>query len=280
MEIIKINEDINILLNQEQHYQTNAGWQDNMTQFQDEVLSQILNPAINYETVRYINKPYTSTNNINQTDIWFYFYFVNGSSTYTNGLDYNLVGIPTLDNARMTHNTEKSFFRLEFYKTPTTVSLSGTTLTCEAPTRTNRKLVFAKNLMLPSGEKYYYTPLQENIHVPVFTGSNYRNKENMYFFWFQDESALSETNFSGTTTGNTFFMTAKFFNANDGTILDFTNDKFVSGHTLSDSNDFYYQVDIDKRDYSYQVYKFNGTKGIRVGGSNTPINFYEKGGHI
>ena len=38
----------------------------------------------------------------------------------------------------------------------------------------------------------------------------------------------------------------------------------------------YYQVDIDKTDYSYYVYSFDGTKGIRIGQTSNPINFYEK----
>ena len=102
----------------------------------------------------------------------------------------------------------------------------------------------------------------------------------MYFFWFADESVLTETNLSGTTTGNTFFMTAKFYNAKDGNIFDFTNSGLTSNYMSSgftESNDMYYQVDIDKKDYSYQVFSFNGTKGGRVGQTETPIKFYEKG---
>jgi tRNA nucleotidyltransferase/poly(A) polymerase len=39
-------------------------------------------------------------------------------------------------------------------------------------------------------------------------------------FWFEDESVLEETDLIGTETSNTFFMTAKFFNAKDGNIID------------------------------------------------------------
>jgi hypothetical protein len=175
----------------------------------------------------------------------------------------------------MLKQATESFFRLEFFKTPGTVS--GNVLTCEPPTRQNRKLIFAKNLSLPLGEKMFYNPLNGYIHLPVFRGSNYSNKENMYFFWFQDESVLTETNLSGTTTSNTFFMTAKFYNAKEGTILDFTNDSYSTSHTIIEQNDMYYQVDIDKRDYSYQVYKYNGiSRGTKSGITNTPIKFYEK----
>jgi hypothetical protein len=49
----------------------------------------------------------------------------------------------------------------------------------------------------------------------------------------------------------------------------------LSGFT--ESNDMYYQVDINKTDYSYQIFSFNGTKGNRIGTTQSPIKFYEKG---
>ena len=272
MEILRKNTDLNLLLNTETDFQTNLGWEENLKEFETEVLNDIINPIENYETVRYIHKPYSSSG-LTQTDIWFYFYFLSGG-TYVQ--DYTPQGISSQENEHMLKQATESFFRLEFYKTPGTVS--GSTLTCEPPTRQNRKLIFAKNLSLPLGEKMFYNTLNGYIHLPVFKGSNYENKENMYFFWFQDESVLTETNLSGTTTGNTFFMTAKFYNAKDGTILDFTNDSYSTGHTITEQNDMYYQVNINKTDYSYQVYFYNGTKGSQIGKTSSPIKFYEKGG--
>ncbi len=277
MKIVRKNKDINILLNSETDFQTNLGWQENLVEFEEEVLSNIINPIDNYETVRYIHEPYTSSNSVYQTDIWFYFYFLDANTRYDNGLDYNLVGITTQENATLTRTTSDSFFRLEFYKTPK----SGATY--EPPTRLNRKLVFAKNLSLPIGEKFYYTTLQDYIYVPVFNGSNYRNKENMYLFWFQDESVLEETIYQGTETSNTFFMSAKFYNQKDLTILDFTNKALGSTVEVSEQDDLYYQVDINKTDYSYKIYNYSGgTKGSRIGTGHTgnAITFYEKGGQV
>ena len=80
MEILRKSGDYNIILNQETDFQTNAGWQENLVAFEDEILSTILNPVENYETVRYIHKPYSVTgatypSGFTQTDIWFQFYF-------------------------------------------------------------------------------------------------------------------------------------------------------------------------------------------------------------
>jgi hypothetical protein len=262
MEILKNIEDRTFIINGEQSFKTDAGWQENMDQLEEEILGKIINPIENYETVRYIHSPYTSNNNVQQSDIWFYFYFLDGTSQYTNGIDYNLVGITSQENAKMLKQSTESFFRLEFYKTPND----------DVPDRTNRRLVFAKNLSLPLGEKYFYTTLNDYIHLPVFTGSNYRNKENMYLFWFQDETAFNET----TLTGNTFWMSARFFNAKDGSVIDFTTTGLTSVQEVVEYRDMYYKVVINKTDYSYQVFNYNGTVGSRVGFSNQPIKFYEK----
>jgi hypothetical protein len=262
MKILRNTNDMNIVLNQELFFKNDAGWQENMQEFEKEVLKDIINPVENYETVRYIHKPYVSSNNVYQTDIWFYFYFIDATSGYTNGIDYSLVGITPQENEHMLKQSTESFFRLEFYKTPNN----------DTPDRTNRRLVMTKNLSLPLGEKYLYTLLNGYIHLPVFTGSNYRNKENMYFFWFHDDSAFNETNL----TGNTFWVTAKFYNAKDGSILDFTTTGLTASQEVVETRDMYYRVDIDRTDYSYQVYRYTGTTGTRIGLNNDPITFYEK----
>jgi hypothetical protein len=343
MEILKNSDNLNIVVNGEQNFRSDLGWQDNLAQFEDEILKDIINPSKNYETVRYIHKPYDRTISgvtLSQTDIWFQFYFSSGS-TYV--LDYNPVGISTQENELLTRQATESFFRLEFYKTPGVIS--NYILTCEPPTRQNRRLINSKNLSLPLGEKYFHTGNNYGyyIHVPVFTGSNYRNKENMYLFWFDDESVLTDTNLSGTTTldqyvfgtgttiqtilftnenneitqvniptsgttligwtgqtftipnqitynrnfyhgMNTFFMTAKFFNADRGEILDFINSGQTTSYNITEEKDMYYQIDFDNFDRTYQIYRYTGTTKLgRIGTGHTTTNsitFYEKGGGI
>ena len=338
MKILSNTNDLNIVLNSEQDFRTDLGWQENLAQFEDEILKDIINPAQNYETVRYIHRPYRSALGVDQTDIWYQFYFLSGS-TYVQ--EYEAIGITTIENEFMLRQSTESFFRLEFYKTPTVIS--GTTLICEPPTRQNRRLVFSKNLSLPLGEKYFYKgdTFGYYIHLPVFVGSNYKNKENMYLFWFDDETALEETNLwglptldrytfnnTGTTqtqflfldtqkntnnivlptgsttlygmTGqtfdipkvnityernvvegmNTFFMTARFFNAKDGSIINFNNKVFDTTHKVVEQDDMYFQVDFNNFKRDYQIYRYSGgTKGDRIGdGINDPIDFYEFGG--
>lgn len=268
MNILKKNSDLNIILNPSQVSKVDLGWSESFEDAERETLESIINVAENYETIRYIHKPYSGiTANVNllQTDIWLYFYLISGSTYVQN---YEAIGLTNSKNASLTKSTTNSFFRLEFYKTPNN----------ELPTRLNRRLVFAKNLSVPLGEKYYVTgnTFNDYVYVPVFTGSNYRNKENMYLFWFLDDTAFNET----TLTGTTFFMTARFFNSIDGTIVEFVNkdltannstiyterrgvrnkpikfyQRTISGSTeIIEDEDLYYRVEMDRSDYSYQVY--------------------------
>lgn len=260
MKIVRKSVDQEIAIEGTLDFHLDAGWAESFNDYEEELLKKIINPIENYETVRYIHKPYTSSLSIEQTDIWFKFYFLSGS-TYVP--DYSPIGITPKENAKMLKQSTESFFRLEFYKTPNDI----------APDRTNRRLVFTKHLSLPLGEKYFYTGdgINDFIFKPVFMGSNYKNKENMYLFWFQDDSVLNET----TLTGDTFFMTAKFFNAKDGSIIDFVKSNLSV--EVDESDDMYYKLVIDKSNYSYQIFRYNSSStGNRIGESNDPIIFYEK----
>jgi hypothetical protein len=278
MKILRNYVDQNIVINTETDIQTNAGWEESLQEFETEILKEIVNPIENYETVRYIHAPYTTTNGgltFQQVDLWFEFYFLSGGTYST---DYTSAGITLHENTQFLTQFSKSFFRIEFYKTPGVVV--NNVLTCQPPTRTNRKLVFAKNLPTTLSEKFHLNSVADTIHIPIFHASNYKNREMIYQFWFQDESVLAETNLSGTTTGNTFFMTAKFYNTKDGSIVDFTNDDFCHTYEITEQFDMYYQVDFDYVNHNYMIYRYNGTKGSRIGESGDPILFYEKGGKI
>jgi hypothetical protein len=270
MEILRKNVDQKIILSNDQTFKTDLGWTENAEEMEKDILYSIINPSDNYETVRYIHSPYTenlSGYNIQQTDIWYYFYFLDGSTYLPN---YEATGLTLEENSKMLKQSTESFFRLEFYKTSND----------DTPNQTNRRLVFTKNLSLPLGEKVFYTgttigstiPLNDFIYLPVFTGSNYRNTENMYLFWFMDETPFDETNI----TGNTFYMTAKYYNAKTGVVMDFVNKYLSIGQEIVEEEDIYYKVIIDKTDYSYIVYRFDGSLGVREGETSSPIRFYER----
>ena len=263
MEILRKNEDINIIIPQIQRENIDLGREENFKEYEDDALLKIINPIENYETVRFIHKEYGLKSNpgIKQYGIWYEFYLLTGSTYVQN---YEVVGISPSENAKMLKTTTESFFRLEFFKTPNN----------EPPTRENRRLVMTRNLVLPSGERHFDTNLNNDIFVPIFSGSNYRNKDIIYLYWFKDDSAFNET----TLTGNTFWVTAKFFNATDGSIIDFVNKDLskispptgIVGNsdspivfyeknesdTINEYTDLYYKMVIDRNNYSYQMFRF------------------------
>jgi len=278
MKIVTQDSDLSLNLNIQNDFKLDLGREDNLKDFESETLRNIINPIENYETSRFIHKPYsgiTANPNDLQSDIWFEFYFYNNLNTPTHlgGMNYEFVGISKSENMKMLKQATESFFRLEFYKVP-----SG-----QKPEKTNRRLVFARNLALPLGERILgridnqYQSIEDwdYLFVPVFVGSNYKNKENMYIFWFQDDSSFDA---EPILTGNTFYMTARFFNADDGTILNFSNKDKAITDNINENDDMYFEVEIDKTDYSYQVFRYDGAKGVRIGQSGNPIRFYEIAG--
>lgn len=262
MKLRNVNGDKKIVIGTNQNFRTDAGWDESFQTYEREVLEDIINPVENYETCRYIHKPYTS-NGIQQSDIWFYFYFKKNNS-FTLGLDYNIVGIEQTDQNVI--DLKNSFFKLEFYKTPDN----------DPPNRQNRRLVFSKMLNPMIGEEVTLSSGQE-IKVPVFNGSPLKNKENMYLFWFEDDTVLEET----LLIGGTFYMTAKFYNAFNGERLQFTNNAISDFSIPVEGEDLYYIVEMDKSNaptYNYMISEYdsvNNVAGTRIGTSASPINFYE-----
>ena len=115
------------------------------------------------------------------------------------------------------------------------------------------------------------------MYVPVFFGSSMRNKENMYLFWFHDDTVLEETELTGTT----FFMTAKFYNSFDGSKVPFANKEITDTSSIVEEQDLYFQVEMDRTNtptYHYTISEYNGTSPYtsnRKGMSGDPIKFYE-----
>lgn len=266
MNILHKNIENNLILSNTTNFGTDLGWEESFKDLETEVLKSIINPVENYETVRYINEPYSGvTGDI--CDIWYFFYFIDSLNGYSKGLDYNLAGISPTENALLLKHTVKSFFRLEFYSTPN---------------RETQKLLFAKNLSIPLGQRVFDKNINDKIFVPVFTGNNYRNTENMYLFWFGDNSVIP---------GSSFYMTARFFNAEDGSVTQFLNKdlnvnnsglvdnerlgsyakpiKFyetAANYTIDPENDLYYRINLRKLNHSYSVFRGIGNDCDFYGG--------------
>jgi len=258
MKILRKNINNNIPINIDNNFNIDLLWEENMTNYEQEMLKVIINPSLNFETSKYAHETYLSSNGSTQDDIWFYFYFYSDSgTTHNGGLNYEYVGLSLQENSKLTVNTNESFFRLDFYKIPTLEDLSLDYF--------NKKLVFTKNLRIPLGEKIYFKPINDYVYVPVFHGSSIINEENMNFYWFDDDNVLSDQ----TLTGNTFYMTAKYFNSIDGSIYNFTKNDLDINDIPKESGDTYYKVTINKTNKTYNI-----TGSGRFGISTNPVKFY------
>jgi hypothetical protein len=71
-------------------------------------------------------------------------------------------------------------------------------------------------------------------------------------------------------------MTAKFYNAKDGTVIDFVNQTLSPSTPIVEENHIYYKVTIQRSDFSYRVFTYQGTTGGRIGITGSPIRFYER----
>ena len=94
------------------------------------------------------------------------------------------------------------------------------------------------------------------------------DKEGFFIYWLRSRDFIDV---------NTFYMSAKFFDAITGVFKQMTNvqqtsllpDKFTFNH--SDYN--YYKVDLDYSNKTYEV--FSTSTGLRIGDNNSPITWYE-----
>lgn len=253
MKILKSEYDLNLLINKTNKSQNDLGWEMGLNDVVNETLFDIINPIVNYETRRLTHKQYVnfiSGFTINQTDIFYDFYFVDYDGTYTQ--DYTPIGLTLQENSQMLKEINRSFFKLEFYKTKNN----------EEPNRNNRLLVYTKNFPIPLGEKFFYEGINDHIYKPTFTGNTVRNKENMYLYWFEDEkNVISEEYW-----GDTLWVTAKFLNSDNGEIYDFTT---IETNQPTES-DLYYKIKMMGN--QYQVSKNDEVFGL----NNKPIKFYQK----
>lgn len=255
MKILNNYNNINLLINNENHNKNDLGWEDSFKDYEKTILMDVINPIQNFETDKYSHNTYTQANNIVQNDLWLIFKFYNNS--FSN--DYTFNGFDNYDVINNQSTYSNSFFRIEFYKTENN----------ENPTRFNRKLVSTNIIPTNYGEFYLNKTFNSYVQIPLFISSAVKNKSIQTFYWFQNESSVLSPLF----TGDTFWISTKFFNSNDGLIYDFINS--AKTNNIEDSKDTYYKLIIDNKNKNYSIYNMSNE---RVGTSIKPLIFYQKNG--
>ena len=219
-----------------------------------------------FEVSRFAHAPATGTTN--DTLINYEFYFYSGGSLDDSSnwrINYLSEGFTPQEVYYYENVFANSFFKLDFYDTP------------DEKQQTNYLTI-----ILPTQQGLFMeTQMQRtlvNIRKPQFVLDYVGDKEGFFVYWLKKRNFLNI---------NTFYMTAKFFNAKTGQFtkmmtgrganpIDLTNGPQVN---LSRNNKFYFDNTqffyyTVKLDYDTQTYQVLNTSGQRVG-TNIPIKWYE-----
>ena len=94
------------------------------------------------------------------------------------------------------------------------------------------------------------------------------DKEGFFVYWLRSRNFIDI---------DTFFVTAKFFDARLGVFKQMTNTRqdliVPNKFTFNNGNYYYYKVKLDYDNKTYEVFSTSTT--LRVGDVNTPIKWYE-----
>jgi hypothetical protein len=225
------------------------GQQQAIEQYESTIIEKILNQGDDYEVTRFDHQLYDNT----KSSLNYDFYLRNP----TNRLWQNsyLSKFTTNQIYYFQPAFTKSFWKLDFYDTPTT--------------RT-QKSYFTVILPVQQG-KFQPAVLNNTTNVtikrPSYQLDYIGDKEGFFLYWLKSRQFLNI---------NTFYMTAKFFNGATGQFIKMMK---APQSTLPNFFDFpaeeyfYYKVDLDYITQTYQVFDY--PLGTRAGTISNPIKWYE-----
>jgi hypothetical protein len=234
------------------------GQEDSIEIWEESVIEDVIGVAKDFEVLRFAHKEY---GNYNLTSINYDFYFYDGppdaSSSVSADWDVSYVNEGFSVNEIYYYNKPftKSFFKLDFYDTK------------DSKSQTN---YFTVILPVQQGatNTVSISPLLPNVQIKKpsmtldYVGAD---KEGFFFYWLRKRDFINV---------DTFYMTAKFFDARLGVFVKMMNEpqSGLSSKFLFEGSDyFYYKVKLDYTTKTYEIFdRFNVRQG-----EGTPINWYE-----
>jgi hypothetical protein len=235
-------------------------------EYEEKAIRDVIGKGRDFEVSRFSHAPATGTTN--DTLINYEFYFYSGGSLDDSSnwrIDYLSEGFTPQEVYYYENVFANSFFKLDFYDTPDEKQQTNY-LTIILPTQQGLTMETQMQRTLV------------NIRKPQFVLDYVGDKEGFFVYWLKKRNFLNI---------NTFYMTAKFFNAKTGQFtkmmtgrganpIDITNGPQVN---LSRNNKFYFDSTqffyyTVRLDYETQTYQVFNTSGQRVG-TNIPIKWYE-----
>lgn len=228
--------------------------------YEDEVAKEIVGVANDFEVARFAHDKHPNNDN---TFVDYQFYFYSGvqssvtASTISNWINSYLFtnGFNTLEVYEYANSFKKSFFKLDLYDT-NDESTQTNYLTLIIPTQQG----YVKNVNFST----YLSSI--NIKTPHYRLDYVGDKEGFFIYWLRNTDFLKI---------DTFYMTAKFFDAKTGQFIKFMNrpQSSVLGSVFGfrPEDYFYYRVNLDYTTKTYKVYDYNDS---RIG-TTSSIKWYQ-----
>jgi hypothetical protein len=237
------------------------GREDSLAYYEKDAVKKILNEEKDFETARFKYSGILDTKkNIVKTDLNYEFYFLPDGATINTAVwdnSYVTQGFTTKEVYLFANSFKKSFFKLDLYDS-TNLKTQKNYVTLILPTQQGQTTASTVDFQV------------KNIKIPTFKLDYLGDLEGYFIYWLKNRKFLNI---------NTFYMTAKFFDAKNGYFVKMMNtpqsailgDKF----SFPQSKYFYYKVVLNYNDYTYKIYDISGGGSILVGDETKPIKWYE-----
>jgi len=225
--------------------------------------------GIDFETARFSHSGYTYTPTSNsviqptptiRTNINYEFYFFSGgtiSGTGSTGnwiTDYNAEGFSYDEIYYYSQKFSKSFFKLDFYNSPSQVEQKNY-LTIIIPTT--------------QGEQMPVTMQGENVLInkPVFSLDFVGDTDGFYIYWLKSREYIDL---------DQFYVSCKFYNAKTNEFVRLINRpqslQNLNSYAVNNLYNFYYIYKLEYPTKEYVVYDMLTFERV---GTTTPIKWYE-----
>ena len=241
-----------------------SGLDQAIDEFEVEAINKVIGVGRDFEVTRFAHAPQTGTTD--DTFVQYQFYFHSGGTSVNNvnnwSIDYRQEGFTAQEIFYYNNNFSNSFFKLDLYD-----SLD------------EKKQTNYVTIILPTQQGLTMDAIMNKtlvkIKKPDFVLDYVGDKEGFFLYWLKKRTFLNI---------RTFYMTAKFYDAEKGVFVKMMNmpQAVSSGTTTTFDNSrfFYYRVELDYEKQTYQVFNTNPAQNIynnygQRAGTAVPIKWYE-----
>ena len=246
------NKQINIPIQLQWDY---LGMDLSIDEYEVKMIEEVIGKGRDFEVSRFAHAPATGTTDNTEVNYEFYFYSGGSLNDQSNWrLDYQSEGFTPQEIYYYRNNFKKSFFKLDFYDSPSE-SIQKNYLTIILPT--------TKGLKMPADMQGTLVDINKPKYILDFVG----DRDGFFIYWLKSRDYIDISR---------FYMSCKFWNAKTGVFTRMINrpQSLQPSDSFSPNNlfNFYYQVNLNYPTQKYNVYD---TINFNRVGTTEPIKWYE-----